>query len=274
MSNLTPFRYAGSKNKLSKIILEYLALSLAQASAFAEPFVGGGSILLAIAEKYPTLPLLANDKDHWVASFWKVISSSEETEISQLLSLLENKPTISLFNHLREECPANDIEAAYRAIFFNRTCFSGILDSGPIGGQEQKSKYTIDCRYNFSALKKKIEKCHALLKNRTQVLNMDALQFMQKLENQPVIYLDPPYFVKGNGLYREKMNEGAHQELASFLQRTKNWLLSYDDCPEIKKLYQANRIETLAARYCIDGKKENWKNKNELFIFPQEESIQ
>lgn len=269
MAIQTPFRYPGSKNKLLPSIMIYLDIILNGASNFSDAFVGGGSVLLEVAAKYPKINLFANDKDRWVYCFWKVVADTDRTKLDQLLQLMETKPTIQLFNELRKPFDETDeVACAYHCIFFNRTTFSGIARSGPIGGQEQKSKYTVDCRYNYKKLKAKIEKCHELLAGRTTVDNKDILVYsFLRHYNEPV-YLDPPYYVKGDMLYTEKMSEFDHEKMASVLKDRPNWVLSYDDCPEIRQLYTGKNITLLPVRYCIDGEKDDWKQTGELIITP------
>ena len=268
MSILTPFRYAGSKNKLLPVIMPHLDKLLQNKSTFADGFVGGGSVLLEVAHRYRDMQLFANDKDRWVYSFWKVVSDSNRTSLDDLLKLMSVTPTIDLFNKLREEkVDDNDtVACAYRAIFFNRTAFSGILSSGPIGGQEQKSKWTVNCRYNFKKLKSKIEKCHELLQGRTTVSCENILNYKYLTEGDGVIYLDPPYFKAGDSLYPEKMSEIEHEALSKILLTRENWVLSYDDHPVINKLYSSKGSSIIPVRYCINGEKTDWKKTGELLI--------
>ena len=81
-------------------------------------------------------------------------------------------------------------------------------------------------------------------------------------------YCDPPYYIKGDILYREKMLPQEHFVLKNILNNRKNWILSYDDCPPIRAHYNDKTIIDLAARYCINGKKNDWATKNELIILP------
>ena len=262
MATITPFRYPGSKNKLLPMLMPLIDKIIDD--TFADVFVGGGSVLLAVAEKYPKIKLYANDKDYWIYCFWKIISDPN-VKLNDLFDLMAQKPTVNLFNTLRQDTSTDEINCAYKAIFFNRTAFSGILKSGVLGGKKQKSNYTVDCRYNFTKLKNKIIKCRSLLVGRTIVSNDDFTQYPALTDNIP-IYLDPPYFVKGNGLYREQMNNNNHIQLSSLLQNRSNWILSYDDHPKIRELYKNNNIIDLSVEYCINGKKIDWKQKNELII--------
>lgn len=264
---LTPFRYPGAKNKLLPIIKPRLD-EFFEWDFYCEPFVGGGSVLLDVAQKKPEAKLFINDKDWWIASFWKVVAEHHSNELPALMKMLEVHPTLDLFYKLKETPANSEVEAAYRAIFFNRTTFSGILKSGPIGGKDQKSQYKIDCRWNARKLGEKIVKCNHLLAGRTQVECKDFKVYFPLTASCYPTYIDPPYYVKGDDLYQEYMTAQDHVDLAKILQGRPNWILSYDDCPEIQELYKNNRIIDLAARYCINGKKDKWVNKCELLILP------
>jgi DNA adenine methylase len=265
----TPFRYPGAKNKLLPILMPHIDQMLAQEDdpAFCDAFVGGGSVLLEVASKYPSIPLFANDKDYGVASFWELISSTRD-RVDELLLLIDQKPTIELFYQLREEKTEDPLRRAYHAIFFNRTCFSGINKprSNPIGGRDQKSKWTVDCRYNAKKIKEKIVRAHQLLVGRTTVENKDIAEYDILTGSNIPAYLDPPYYVKGGMLYSEFMQPAEHQALANILNCRPNWVLSYDDATDIRNWYANHQIIDLAARYSINGRKKNWANKQELVI--------
>ena len=263
---ITPFRYPGSKNKMLPILMEHLDPLIQTEQKFVDVFVGGGSVLLEVATKYPKIELYANDKDYWIACFWSVVSSGDSKKLSDLLELVQQPATLELFYKLRQELTTDEIQCAYRAIFFNRTTFSGILYSGPIGGKEQKSKYTVDCRYNVKKLCQKITQCFNLLSGRTTVSNKDFIAYDVLIDTNYPAYLDPPYYVKGNILYIEYMKPQEHNNLSELLCKRKNWVLSYDDCSEIRDLYKGRTIIDSTTRYCINGKKTSWESKNELII--------
>ncbi len=270
MATLTPFRYPGSKNKMLPILMEHIGERIKNETAFTDAFVGGGSVVLEVATKYPDVELLINDKDVWMFSFWDIVCGKHTSQLSDLLLLIDQPATLEQFYKLRE---ANDerkpdrLEAAYSAIFFNRTTFSGILKSGPIGGKGQTSKYPVDCRYNAAKIKKKVIAMNKLLAGRTSVDNLDINQYLGA-KSKGLVYLDPPYYIKGSALYTEFMKPAEHIHMAGVLSHKENWILSYDDCPEVRALYKDNKIIDLAARYCINGKKSAWSKKNELIILP------
>jgi len=263
----SPFRYPGGKAKLLPVIMPYIDKILSGHDSFTDTFVGGGSVLLEVAEKYPKIQLYANDKDYWIYCFWKIISDVYSVPYLDMLNLVDQQPTLDQFYKLRAEQTTDEVRCAYKAIYFNRTTFSGISYSGPIGGKEQKSAYPIGCRYNSQKLRKKIGKCRELLLGRTIVTNEHFVDYDRLYGNDPM-YLDPPYYQKGSSLYSEKMLPGDHFDLAVLLHSRKNWVLSYDDCIDVHDLYNGHEIIDLAARYCINGRKDKWEHKNELIILP------
>ena len=73
MATQTPFRYPGAKNKLLPLLMAHIKQILDQQNSFSDVFVGGGSVLLEVATKYPNIQLFANDKDRGVYCFWKIV---------------------------------------------------------------------------------------------------------------------------------------------------------------------------------------------------------
>lgn len=266
--SINPFRYPGGKSKMLPILMEQIDKWMPDETAFTDAFVGGGSVTLEVATKYPKVDILLNDKDVWMYSFWDIVCGSSTDLLADLLSLIDQPVTLEQFYKLRAVKDPDKLQCAYNAIFFNRTTFSGILKSGPIGGKNQTSKYKVDCRYNAIKIKKKIKEINKLLSGRTFVDNKDINDYLTYRSNQGVIYLDPPYVKAGKSLYTEYMTLVEHEKMAQLLNAKSKWILSYDDAPEIRKLYSKNQIIDLSARYCINGKKNNWEHKNELIILP------
>ena len=65
-------------------------------------------------------------------------------------------------------------------------------------------------------------------------------------------YFDPPYFNKGEELYTNFFNLSDHEELSILIKNnTSNWLVTYDDCEEIRKLYSDYRINKYVINYSV-----------------------
>ena len=53
-----------------------------------------------------------------------------------------------------------------------------------------------------------------------------------------LVYLDPPYFDKGRLLYMNSFTAEDHERLGKLMQNQKiRWVMTYDDCPEIRRIY-------------------------------------
>ena len=78
-------------------------------------------------------------------------------------------------------------------------------------------------------------------------------------EHRSLLYLDPPYFDKGNDLYQHGFERKDHERLAEALQNTNHtWVLSYDDCPEVRELYEDwASVEPLNVNYSITATKDS-----------------
>lgn len=263
------YRFPGSKAKLLPQILPFIETSLIGRGSFADLFVGGGSVALAVAGKYPNLPLILNDKDPLTFSFWRLMAD-EHAEIEPLLELIKNQPTIELYYQLRAEEPKNITERAYRSIFFNRTSFSGDMrkKASPIGGKHQSSQWKVDCRYNAEKLIAQIGDIKKLLSGRTEVYNEDINDLAVLDDDGIAVYLDPPYLIKGHMLYEEHMRLQEHQQLAQSLSKNRNWVLSIDNCEQVREMYDYADIRFIDVSYCIKGKKDNWEKTKELLILP------
>lgn len=83
------------------------------------------------------------------------------------------------------------------------------------------------------------------MKRRIQLTRMDALEFLKagvpKWPAKTLIYLDPPYYVKGRELYYDFYQPKDHKAVAAFVTGKlvrQRWIVSYDNVPAIRALYK------------------------------------
>lgn len=129
-----------------------------------------------------------------------------------------------------------------------------------IGGKAQAGKWKLDVRYNKNDLINRINRI-AMNKDRVHVYNMDTADMLKKqLNNLPqdtLIYLDPPYYIKGQGLYRNFYNHDDHVQIREILDgiNDKPWLVSYDNAPEISEIYGSYRQKAFDLQYSAQTKR-------------------
>lgn len=148
---------------------------------------------------------------------------------------------------LRDEVPGTIVERGFATLFMNRTNRSGILKGGVIGGKEQSGEYKLDARFKKDVLAARIRKIADHAEGIT-VHSEDALALLRRssrlLPKRSLIYLDPPYYVKGRGLYRNYYGHDDHMAIAQALQSRqfkRPWIVSYDNAEEIREMYQLSK---------------------------------
>jgi DNA adenine methylase len=294
------FRYPGGKSKLKKPIIKVL-VQIAQKSGlkeYREPFFGGGSIGLDLIDKISFDKLWINDKDCSIWCIWQsVCEYPKDFQDAIQNTVIDINNAFDYFEELKIKVKANSnikpnskeqiIEQALSKLLIHQTSYSGLgtMAGGPIGGRNQKSKWKINCRWNPKNISKKIQAIHLKLKNKTQCSCFDFLKVIQT--GRALVYLDPPYYNKGKELYQCFFSNKDHEDLMNFLKKSDHeWVLSYDDCPEVRELYSWAWIQEFQAKYTInaetkvmdingnvvlnlDGTKKKQANiKSELLIFP------
>ena len=200
-----------------------------------------------------------NDADLAIYHFWHVII----TNTDDFLALLQQTPlTIEEWEKQRLilKHPENysELEHGFATFYLNRTNRSGILKAGVIGGKTQNGAYKLDARFNKERLSSLIQRIANYATN-IHVYNLDALELLKKVDQilpQPsLIYLDPPYYIKGQGLYRNFYNHDDHVQICEALGKIETpWIVSYDNCDEIKSIYQNYRQDEYFLSYCAYNK--------------------
>ena len=289
------FRYPGGKSKLRKTILDHLGPRYFKHPdlEYREPFFGGGGIGLSLQQSNSGMAgvksrVWINDRDVGVSCLWTAVIRWPEDLKEQVMQFT---PSVETFYQYKGELLTDPwkktrreiVEWGFKKLAIHQTSYSGLgtKSGGPLGGRGQNSKYKIDCRWSPDYICKKIDKLHELfseLEMREGCCTSDDFADVIYDEQHPaILYLDPPYFVKGNDLYQYGFALEDHERLADLLRQTSHdWLLSYDDCEEIRKLYSWASMEVIGVNYTITAKKDastgkpESRNKNELLIWRQQ----
>jgi DNA adenine methylase len=212
---------------------------------YAEPYAGGaGAGLYLLSERYVD-HLLINDLNPGIAAFWRAITQDAQAFIRRLEG---EEVTLDSWRKHREiylnPSQADDISLGFATFFLNRCNRSGILTARPIGGLDQTGRWKIDARFNKSGLVGRIEHIQQLSR-RITVTEHHALRFVSNVSRRysPVlIYVDPPYLIKGEELYMSTHSWEDHEKLSKVLLNNRHpWILTYDRDDRVRKLYPQNR---------------------------------
>ena len=243
----TPLRYPGGKGKLVPYIKEIFEANGLVDGVYVEPYAGGAGVALELVLHEYVKKVYINDISQGVAAFWRSVLDDTDT----LCAMISNaKLTMDEWRRQRDiqKRPEDfdDLTLGFSTFFLNRTNRSGILDAGVIGGKEQKGTWKMDARFNAPDL---IQRIHAIarIRNRIEFHQQDALDFLDSvipsLPPKSLIYLDPPYYVKGSELYLHHYQHDDHVKIAKYVAKIKNrnWIVSYDNAPEVRPLYSKFR---------------------------------
>ncbi|WP_407965871.1 DNA adenine methylase [Bartonella sp. C271] len=264
----SPLRYLGGKAVLYGKVKEIFEKNALNGCSYREPFAGGCGLALKLLLNGDVKDIHINDIDPFIWSFWHCVLHKTEELIEKI-----NTTTISLeeWYTQKEISPENAdvLSTGFAALFLNRTNRSGIIkNAGPIGGKGQIGTYKIDCRFNKENIIERILRI-SKQKERIHLTQLDAQEFLRRYATNGTentfLYIDPPYFKKGRGLYTSFYQAKDHRDLENIISRHVNvpWLITYDNVEEIKCLYnQYPKIE-FNIRYSLQNKRQ----AQELMVF-------
>lgn len=243
----SPLRYPGGKGKLSALIKAIISQNDLLDGTYVEPFAGGAGVACELLSENYVREIHINDVSPAIFSFWKAALWQDDRFCRDIetipLTIEEWDNQKQIFEAHRRSDNCDLYELGFSTFYLNRTNRSGILNAGIIGGRSQSSEWGIDARFNRTELVKKIRLLSSM-RDRIKVTKLDALNLIQQYgANTPyrtLMYLDPPYFVKGRQLYLDYYLPSDHSAIAEAVQakvQPFNWIVSYDNVEPIKALY-------------------------------------
>jgi DNA adenine methylase len=251
----TPLRYPGGKGRLARYITQLIELNDLRGGAYVEPYAGGAGVAMSLLLSGIVGAIHLNDISQPIFAFWK--ATLDHTDA--LCKLIADTPVSMEEWHrqrrvLERAAEYSTLQLGFATFFLNRTNRSGIIRGGVIGGKGQEGTWTLDARYNKADLISRI-KAIASCRDRIHLYSVDAVQFitgvLAGIPERSLIYLDPPYYVKGGGLYEHHYGHDDHEEIAGLVQNVihQPWIVSYDDHPAIRQLYLGRRQQEFSLHY-------------------------
>jgi len=237
----TPLRYPGGKTQISPLVIDLARANGLDRGVYAEPFAGGAGVAWRLLLNGDMSEVWLNDVDLAVFTFWDTVVNRPDALCERVLRA---DVTMEAWQHQRTvlaDPHAKPLDLAFATLFLNRTNRSGILKGGVIGGQSQSGNYKLDCRFNRNELVRKIQRIHTY-REVIRVSRLDAeiclRAWSKALPSRSLLNIDPPYYSQGRDLYLSFYTPDDHARLAGLVRTLKvPWMLTYDDAPQIEKLY-------------------------------------
>ncbi|MCK9293404.1 MAG: Dam family site-specific DNA-(adenine-N6)-methyltransferase [archaeon] len=277
-----PFiKWAGGKTQLINKIEPELPIKI---NRYFEPFLGGGSVLLFILQKYNPKEVIVSDVNYELINTYNIIKNNVE-ELINYLEIYKNKHSEKFYYTIRglestttkklkikvlSDSNLSEIESAAKFIYLNKTCFNGLYRVNkenkfnvPLGKYKNPEIYNKENLLKLSKLLKNIEiKCFSYEKIKDLVKKDDF------------IYFDPPYDQINNNsftTYTEfdfiRKDQEKLKDFFDFLNKKGcKVLLSNSSTDFIKSLYKNYTIKEIDARRMINSDSSKRGNIKEVLI--------
>lgn len=245
----TPLRYPGGKSKATKKLFENFP-PLVQYDEYREPFLGGGSVALAVTKAHPDLKVWVNDLYWPLWNFWIHLRDRGDELSDALIETKKNYDTEDkarvLFEAAKKELTDKDTTNFEKAVNFwivNKCSFSGLTESSSFSKAASNGNFTIQGAQDLKYYSK-------LIKN-WKITNVSYENLLNEPMENGFIYLDPPYEIS-SALYGRKGS--MHKTFChdTFAERCGNHVSDYD------MAISYNADDSVRTRY------PNWKH----IVFP------
>ena len=256
---------------------------------FREPFVGGGSVFIAVRQAFPNAPVWVNDLNPEVYSFWV----TARDKLPELVSTLRHIKVTAingkkLYLEWRDLTGGTVFDRAVRFFVMNRVTFSGTTDSGGYSSSAFQSRFT------HSSLDR-LEMLESVMRG-VRVTNLDYREVVnptdssvrkpsdssvrepsdssvrEPSDSSVFMFLDPPYWsATKSKLYGANGDLHVGFDHAAFAATLKacphQWLVTYDDSPLILEHFGFARISKWQLQYGMNNYRQATAAKgSELFI--------
>lgn len=163
-SIVSPLRYPGGKRRLVPYVAAALETNGLRPDLLVEPFAGGASVSLELAQAGKVGRIGVADLDPYVADFWQAAFFDCDWLCDRVANV---EVTLDEWRRLKETDWKRPRDRALACLLLNRTSFNGSLNrrAGPIGGKKQRSDYDIACRFPRDRLTARLRACEQIAKD-------------------------------------------------------------------------------------------------------------
>lgn len=268
--NLKPIlKWAGGKTQLISEISEIYPIGFGKKiKRYAEPFVGGGAVLLNVLSNYELDEVFINDVNAELINMYLMVRDNVDDLIDALAHyqndyiILDTERRKKYYYEKRDEfnqlikngTSKQGVKSAALFIFLNRTCYNGLYRANKNGlfnvPSGDYNNPTICNENNLRNVSFALSKVQMKCGDYSNVANF--------ADDHTLIYFDPPYRpLKGMGSFtsytENEFDDNCQRDLANFAKRLSDqgtyFILSNSDPKNVDS--DDNFFEELYAEYSI-----------------------
>lgn len=238
----TPLRYPGGKRKLANFFKIVINGNGLPDGHYIELYAGGAAVALELLFEEFVSHIHINDLDRAIYAFWHAVLYETEELCERIQDVSVTMDEWYRQREIQEQADDTSLlTLGFSTFFLNRTNRSGIILGGVIGGKDQDGPYKISARFNKNDLIQRIKRI-GRYRSRITIYNEDAADLIKNtlttLPDRTLVYLDPPYYSKGEGLYKNFYEHQDHEQVAKLITTVdRRWIVTYDNTPEIRAMY-------------------------------------
>ncbi len=213
---------------------------------YIEPFVGMGGVFLRRTMRPRTE--IINDISSDVTTLFRILQRHYQQFLDTLKWQLQSRAE---FERLKAADPSTltDLERAARFLYLQRVAFGG-----KVVGQNYGVSTTGGARFNLLKLVPMLEDVHERLAG----VVIERLPFADLIRRYDragaLFYLDPPYWGCETD-YGASFSRADFEVLSALLEGLEGrFILSLNDTPEIRKLFDWATMEEVRLNYSLSGK--------------------
>ena len=237
----------GGKTRLARKIIPRFPAH----HTYVEPFCGGCALL---CNKPRSAVEIINDRDARLYTLYNVANHHADALLEEMRLMLHSRDQ---FADYMQQPGITDIQRAARFLYLLKASFGCKANGANFGyGKQEKPGLT---RRDIVAT---VETIRARL-DRVTIENLDFADVIARYDSPDTLfYCDPPYIATEG--YRIKFAIADHERLAVALAAAAGQaIISLNDHPEARRIYDGWHIETIRTKYYID---KNGTEVNELII--------
>jgi len=242
----TCLRYPGGKSRATDKMFVHLP-DMSEYTHYRETFLGGGSVAIAIAKKYPHLNIWVNDLYWNLFNFYVTVQTDGQNVYDSLISLRKQYATVDqareLFTISRNNLASDSATNLEKAVGFyvaNKCSFSGLTETGSFSETASTRNFTLKNIENIPIM--------TSLTKDWRFTNQSYETLLENPDTKTFVYLDPPYDIK-DSLYGKKgaMHKGFDHDL--FAERcnscSMNQMISYNADQFVKDRFPSSKWQHL-----------------------------